>query len=125
MIKIPSFEIDINFNINSDGLTEAEQELQNIQDTADSTSDSADELNNSLDNVNGSSLQETSGDADSLSGSLAGASESAEGLGDSLGIIEGSMLLSVGLQRSSVTLLSSIDPECCLFIFRLAGILHM
>ena len=102
MIKIPSFEIDINFNINNDGLTEAEQELQNIQDTADSTSDSADELNNSLDNVNGSSLQETSGDADSLSGSLDGASESAEGLGDSLGIIEGSMLLSAGQQFSQM-----------------------
>lgn len=99
---MPSFEIDINFNINNDGLTEAEQELQNIQDTADSTSDSADELNNSLDNVDGSSLQETSGDADSLSGSLDGASESAEGLGDSLGIIEGSMLLSVGQQFSQM-----------------------
>lgn len=102
MIKIPSFEIDINFNINSDGLTEAETELQNIQDTADSTSDSADELNNSLDNVDGSPLQETSGDADSLSVSLDGASESAEGLGDNLGIIEGSMLLSVGQQFSQM-----------------------
>ena len=99
---MPTFEIDINFNINSDGLTEAEQELQNIQDTADSTSDSADELNNSLDNVDGSSLQETSGDADSLSGSLDGASESAEGLGNNLDIIEGSMLLSVGQQFSQM-----------------------
>lgn len=99
---MPSFEIDINFNINSDGLTEAEQELQNIQDTADSTSDSADELNNSLNNVDGSSLQETSGDADSLSGSLDGASESAEGLGNNLDIIEGSMLLSVGQQFSQM-----------------------
>lgn len=99
---MPTFEIDINFNINSDGLTEAEQELQNLQDTADSTSDSADELNNSLDNVDGSSLQETSGDADSLSGSLDGASESAEGLGNNLDIIEGSMLLSVGQQFSQM-----------------------
>lgn len=98
MIKIPSFEIDINFNINSDGLTEAEQELQNIQDTADSTTDSADNLDASLENVDGSSLQGASSSADDLKESLDGASSSADNLEDSMSVIEGGMLLNVGTQ---------------------------
>lgn len=99
---MPSFEIDINFNINSDGLTEAEQELQNIQDQADTTTDSADQLDTSLENIDGSNLQSTSSDAEDLSGSLGTASDSADQLGDSLGIIEGSMMLSVGQQFSQM-----------------------
>ena len=99
---MPSFEIDINFNVNGDGLTEAEAELQNLQDTADETGSSADNLDTSLQNINGSTLEDTSSSANELEGSLEGASQSAEGLSDSLGIIEGSMLLSVGQQFSQM-----------------------
>ena len=102
MIKIPSFEIDINFNVNGEGLAEAETELQNLQDTADETGSSADNLDTSLQNINGSTLEDTSSSANELEGSLEGASQSAEGLSDSLGIIEGSMLLSVGQQFSQM-----------------------
>lgn len=99
---MPSFEIDINFNINSDGLSEAETALQDIQDQADNSSDSADQLDSSLENIDGSNLQSTSSDAEDLGGSLETASDSADQLGDSLGIIEGSMLLSVGQQFSQM-----------------------
>lgn len=100
---MPTFEIDINFNINSDGLTEAEQELQNIQDTADSTTDSADNLDASLENVDGSSLQGASSSADDLKESLDGASSSADNLENSMSVIEGSMLLSVGTQLGGMS----------------------
>ena len=99
---MPSFEIDINFNINSDGLSEAETALQDIQDQADNSSDSADQLDSSLENIDGSNLQSTSSDAEDLGGSLETASDSADQLGDSLGIIEGSMMLSVGQQFSQM-----------------------
>ena len=99
---MPSFEIDINFNVNGEGLAEAETELQNLQDTAEETGSSADNLDTSLQNINGSTLEDTSSSANELEGSLEGASQSADGLGDSLGIIEGSMLLSVGQQFSQM-----------------------
>lgn len=102
MIKIPSFDIDINFNFNSSGIIEAEEALQNLQGAADETGSSADELGNSLDNVNGSSLQGTGNDAEGLSKDLDEASSSADELNNSLGIIEGSMLLSVGQQFSQI-----------------------
>lgn len=100
---MPSFEIDINFNINSDGLTEAETELQNIQDTADSTTDSADNLDASLENVDGSSLQGASSSADDLKESLDGASSSADNLENSMSVIEGGMLLNVGTQLGGMS----------------------
>ncbi len=99
---MPSFEIDINFNVNSDGLTEAEAELQNLQSAADDTGSSADEMGNSIDNVNGSSLEETGASAESLSKDLDDAGNSANDLGNNLDIIEGSMLLSVGQQFSQM-----------------------
>lgn len=99
---MPSFEIDINFNVNGEGLTEAEAELQNLQSTADETGSSADEMGNSLDNVNGASLEETGSSAESLSKDLDDAGNSANELGNNLDIIEGSMLLSVGQQFSQM-----------------------
>lgn len=99
---MPSFEIDINFNVNSEGLTDAESELQNLQSTADDTGSSADEMGNSLDNVNGSSLEDTGASAESLSKDLDDASSSANDLGNNLDIIEGSMLLAVGQQFSQM-----------------------
>ena len=99
---MPSFDIDINFNFNNTGITEAETALQELQTAAEDGGNSADQLSSSLDNVNGSSMQETSNSAEQLANAEDKASESAENLGNSLGIIEGSMLLAAGQQIGSL-----------------------
>lgn len=99
---MPSFDIDINFNFNNTGITEAETALQELQTAAEDGGNSADQLSSSLDNVNGSSMQETSNSAEQLASAEDKASESAENLGNSLGVIEGSMLLAAGQQIGSL-----------------------
>ena len=100
---MPSFEIEINFNVNTDALTDAETELQNISSSADEAGSSADSLDDSISNVDGSALSETSNEADSLAGSLDDAAQSSDELGNSLNIIEGGMLLGISDQISSMS----------------------
>lgn len=95
---MPSFDIDINFILNNEGIAEAEASLQDLQTAADESTNSAEELGNNLDNVNGASMEEASADANDLSNSMEEASQSADELGNSMSIIEGGMLLSIGQQ---------------------------
>lgn len=97
---MPNFEIDINFNVNSEGLIEAEAELHNISNSAEEATSSANDLDSSISNVDGNSLEEVSGDADSLSDSLKKSTESSNQFAESLDGMKGLSPNRIGLTQS-------------------------
>lgn len=76
MIKIPSFEIDINFNVNSEGLTEAETELENIKGSAEEIGGSTEQASDGMEN-----FKEKTNEANE---SMQQTTDSAFGLGEAL-----------------------------------------
>lgn len=75
---MPEFVIDINFNINNDALTEAEEELQSLKDSAEDTGEGVDSANTSMDEFNNKTeeanknMQETTDSAMGLGDALVG-----------------------------------------------------
>ena len=117
---MPTFDIDINFNVETgeieaakislNELTSSAEEVSAATDTIESTnieelgnssstaSSSADELSNSLSSVESGNVEDASSSADGLKESLDGAAKSSDDLSNSMGILEGGMLLSIGQQ---------------------------
>lgn len=73
---MPSFVIDIDFNINSDALSDAEAELENLKDSAEEVGGSTDGATDSMDNFK----QKT----DEANESMQQTTDSAMGLGEAL-----------------------------------------
>ena len=75
---MPSFEIDINFNVNSEGLTEAEAELGNIKDSAEELGGSTEQASEGMEtfkektNEANESMQQTTDSAFGLGEALVG-----------------------------------------------------
>lgn len=75
---MPSFDIDINFNVNSEGISSAEEQLQGLKDTTDELSESTEEVSTEgVDNL-GASADETASNVERASeemGNLGGQTE--------------------------------------------------
>ena len=121
---MPSFDIDINFNIDTDDIEQAKEILnelgvsatdinesmeeidstpiEQLSENTENASESAEELSSTLEQVTGTSLDNTSESAEELSTSLDDATNSSDNLSESMGIIEGGMLLGIGEQISGI-----------------------
>lgn len=82
---MPSFDIDINFNINNESLTEAEEELEALKDSAEETQDPIDSANESMNKFE-ESTEETNEKMQETTDSAMGLGEALVGIGGAVGL---------------------------------------
>lgn len=82
---MPSFEIDINFNVNSEGLTEAETELENIKGLAEEIGGSTEQASDGMETFK-EKTEEANNSMQQTTDSAFGLGEALVGIGGAVGL---------------------------------------
>lgn len=82
---MPSFDIDINFNVNSDGLTEAETELENIKGSAEEIGGSTEQASDGMETFK-EKTEEANNSMQQTTDSAFGLGEALVGIGGAVGL---------------------------------------
>lgn len=82
---MPSFEIDINFNVNSEGLTEAETELENIKGSAEEIGGSTEQASDGMETFK-EKTEEANNSMQQTTDSAFGLGEALVGIGGAVGL---------------------------------------